>query len=83
MSVSLALCFRVCYYKSIKGNPATNKGYMEGRKMEELKNIKVVVRWGKNGRKYIWQNPTKKKIVELINKYDYDQICGGCLWLCQ
>ena len=51
--------------------------------MKELKNIKVVARWGKNGRKYIWQNPTKKKIVELIKKYDYDQICGDCLWLCQ
>ena len=51
--------------------------------MEELKNIKTAVRWGKNGRKYVWENPTKKKIAELIKKYDYDQICGDCLWLCQ
>lgn len=50
-------------------------------KMEELKNIKVVVRWGKNGRKYIWEKPSQKKIAELISKYDYDQICDGCLWL--
>jgi len=56
---------------------------MEGRKMEELKNIKLAVRWGKNGRKYVWENPTQKKIIELIKKYDYDQICGDCLWLCQ
>ena len=69
--------------KVIKGDPATNKGYKIGEKMEELKNIKLIVRWGKNGRKYVWQNPTKKKIAELINKYDYDQICGDCLWLCQ
>ena len=51
--------------------------------MKELENIKVVVRWGKNGRKYVWEKPSQKKIAELINKYDYDQICGGCLWLCQ
>lgn len=51
--------------------------------MEELKNIKVVVRWGKNGRKYIWQNPTQEKLNGLIKKYDIDQICDDCLWLCQ
>ena len=51
------------------------------KKMEELKNIKVIVRWGKNGRKYVWENPSQKKIIELINKYDYEQICDGCLWL--
>ena len=49
--------------------------------MEELKNIKVVVRWGKNGRKYVWENPTQKKIAELIKKYGAEQMCGGCLWL--
>ena len=49
--------------------------------MEELKNIKVAVRWARNGRKYVWDNPTQKKIIELIKKYDYDQICDGCLWL--
>ena len=51
--------------------------------MEELKSIKLVVRWGKNGRKYIWKNPTKKKIAELIKKYGMDQICYNCLWLRQ
>ena len=51
--------------------------------MEELKNIKVAVRWGKNGRMYVWENPTQKKIVDLIKQYDYDQVCDGCLWLCQ
>ena len=51
--------------------------------IEELKNVKVAVRWGKNGRQYIWENPTKNKIAELIKKYDFDQICDGCLWLCQ
>ena len=49
--------------------------------MEELKNIKVVVRWGLNGRKYVWVKPSQKKIIELIKKYDYEQICDGCLWL--
>ncbi len=55
----------------------------EVNKMEELKNIKVAVRWARNGRKYVWDNPTQKKITELIKKYDIDQICDGCLWLCQ
>ena len=49
--------------------------------VKELKNIKVVVRWGKNGRKYVWVKPSRKKIIELINKYDYEQLCDGCLWL--
>ena len=51
--------------------------------MKELKNINVVVRWGKNGRKYVWENPTQKKIADLIKKYDIEQICDYCLWLCQ
>jgi len=51
--------------------------------MEELKNIEVAVRWAKNGRKYIYENLTSKKIDKLINKYGIDQICGVCLWLCQ
>ena len=49
--------------------------------MEELKNIKVVIRWGRNGRKYVWENPTKKKLAEVVKKYGVDQICDGCLWL--
>lgn len=52
-------------------------------KMEELKNIKVAVRWAKNGRKYVYENPSQKKIAKLIKKYNIDQICGACLWLCQ
>ena len=51
--------------------------------MIEIKNIKVVVRWGKNGRKYVWESPTHKKIVELIKRYGIEQICDGCLWLYQ
>lgn len=51
--------------------------------MEDLKNINVVVRWGKNGRKYIWEKPSQKKIDKLIKQYDIDQICDYCLWLCQ
>ena len=83
MSILFALCFRVCYSLSNQGRPATNRVMKGRKKMEELKNIKVVVRWGKNGRKYVWEKPTQKKIVELIKRYDYDQICGDCLWLCQ
>jgi hypothetical protein len=49
--------------------------------MEELKKISVAVRWARNGRKYVWEKPSQKKIAELISKYDYDQICDGCLWL--
>ena len=51
--------------------------------MKELENIKVVIRWGKNGRKYIWEKPTQEKLNKLIKRYDVDQICDGCLWLCQ
>ena len=51
--------------------------------MEEFKNITVVVRWAKNGRKYIWDNPSQKKLAELIKKYGVDQICDSCLWLQQ
>ena len=58
---------------------AIKKG--ESKKMEELKNIKVAVRWAKNGRKYIWENPSQKKLAGLIKKYGVDQICDSCLWL--
>jgi hypothetical protein len=51
--------------------------------MEELKNINVAVRWARNGRKYVWENPTQKKIADLIKKYGCDQVCDGCLWLLQ
>lgn len=45
------------------------------------KEIKVVIRWAKNGRKYVYENLTSKKIDKLIAKYGIDQICDGCLWL--
>ena len=50
--------------------------------MEELKSIKLVIRWGKNGRKYIWKNPTKKKIAELIKKYGMELSTRYVIWLC-
>jgi hypothetical protein len=50
--------------------------------MEELKKISVAVRWARNGRKYVWEKPSQKKIAELISKYDYDQMCDGCLCGC-
>ena len=53
------------------------------KKMEELKNIKVAMRWDNKGQMYVWVNPTRKKIKELIAKYGVDQICGGCLRLCR
>ena len=52
-------------------------------KMEELKNIKVMVRWGKNGRKYVYANPTPNTLSKYIKRYGIEQICDGCLWLYQ
>lgn len=44
--------------------------------------IRVIARWGKNGRKYEWLNPTQKQLDRLIKKYDYDQITpDGICWL--
>lgn len=48
---------------------------------KELESIKVVARWGRNGRKYVWQHPSYAKIEELAERYGIDQICNDCLWL--
>lgn len=38
--------------------------------------IKWIARWGKNGRKYVWENPTQKKLDQLVKKYGVEQIAG-------
>lgn len=43
--------------------------------------IKTIVRWGKNGRKYVWENPTQEVVNKLIKRYGCDHICDGTLWL--
>ena len=43
--------------------------------------IKTILRWGKNGRKYVWKNPTQEVVNKLIKRYGFDQICDGTLWL--
>ena len=55
--------------------------------------IKMVARWGRNGRKYVWLNPTQKQLDDLIYKYGVEQLSSGsikengvwqsveCLWL--
>jgi|LSQX01.2.fsa_nt_gb hypothetical protein len=43
--------------------------------------IKTIVRWGENGRKYVWKNPTQEVVNKLIKRYGCDQICDGTLWL--
>ena len=56
--------------------------------------IKMIARWGKNGRKYVWIMPTQKTLDKLVEKYGIDQIASGqfknengewiscnCLWL--
>lgn len=43
--------------------------------------IKWIARWGKNGKKYVWENPTQKKLDQLIEKYGVDQIVSDGVWL--
>lgn len=43
--------------------------------------IKWVARFGKNGKKYVWENPTQKKLDQLIEKYGVDQIVSDGVWL--
>ena len=56
--------------------------------------IEMIARWGKNGRKYVWINPTQKQLDDLIEKYGCEQIASGqikqsngdykkclCVWL--
>lgn len=49
--------------------------------MADKKRIKWVARWGKNGRKYIWINPTEGKIRRLIDRYGIDQVTDDGIWL--
>lgn len=43
--------------------------------------VSKVIRWAKNGRKYVWDNPTQEQVKMLIDKYGIDQIANGVLWL--
>lgn len=43
--------------------------------------IQVIVRWGKNGQKYVWQNIDESKMKRLIKKYGIEQVCDHTLWL--
>ena len=45
--------------------------------------ITCVVRWGRNGRKYVFENITESKMKSLIKKYGVEQICDHTLWLYQ
>ena len=53
--------------------------------MAKLDNIeiKTIVRYGKNGRKYVWKNPTQQKLYDLIEKYGIDEVVeeDKLLWL--
>lgn len=42
---------------------------------------KWVARWAKNGRKYVWINPTEGKIRRLIDRYGIDQVTEDGIWL--
>lgn len=49
--------------------------------MEEREIVKVI-RWAKNGRKYVWNNPTKEQFKMLVEKYGIDKITpSGVVWL--
>ena len=41
--------------------------------------IGMAVRYGRNGRKYVWEYPTQEQLDKLIAKYDYDQIADGSI----
>lgn len=56
--------------------------------------IKMISRYAKNDKKYVWLYPSQKKLNELVSKYGVDQIADGtirkddgtrelveCLWL--
>lgn len=42
--------------------------------------IKMIARYAKNGRKYVWLNPSQQKLDELIHKYGVDQLANGVMW---
>ncbi len=43
--------------------------------------IRAIVRWGKNGKKYTWENPTQKQLDKLVAKYGCEQVSGNTCWL--
>lgn len=43
--------------------------------------ITCIIRYGKNGKKYVWDNPTQEKLDQLVKKYGYEQICDNICWL--
>lgn len=43
--------------------------------------IKIVIRWGRNGKKYVWNNPTQSKLDSLVARYGVDQLNEDVLWL--
>lgn len=49
--------------------------------------VSKVIRWAKNGRKYVWNNPTQDQFNDLVKKYGIDQIDynteskRGVIWL--
>ena len=44
--------------------------------------IKLVIRWARNGHCYTWNNPSIKILNQLISKYGVDQVGDdGTLWL--
>ena len=49
--------------------------------LDELKQIKTIARYGKNGKKYTWQNIDYCKTQKLAQKYGIEQICNDTLWL--
>lgn len=54
---------------------------MQNLSEAELKNIKYVIRFGKNGHKYTWQNISKDKILKLVQKYGIDDLGDDYVWL--
>ena len=53
------------------------------RGMATLNNIEIntIVRWGKNGKKYVWENPSQIQLNKLVAKYGCEQICNNTCWL--
>lgn len=49
--------------------------------LKELKQIKTIARYGKNGKKYVWQNIDYCKTQKLAQKYGIEQISNDILWL--
>lgn len=49
----------------------------------EMDGIRVyrVIRWGKNGVRYVWIFPDQKLLDELERKYKVDQIYENDVWL--